>query len=530
MNHQLKKISIVAVLVINLLLILDSYAEDAKDFYLFQLSKYKNPSLDHKFYGFSLSYYDDLDRYNYLLDFDYRFVFSIEKCFSNKNKSIGLFYLKTEKIPIFALELSPYLSMSRKKKNYTKTALEIGGLNLGLWAYSRYYMKEGWAIVSLNTIIKNFKDGPTWDRDPFVVNHFRHPYHGAIHYATARANRFNFYESTLWSFLGGFMWEFILESRGYNNNPPSANDLIMNPLGGAPLGEVLFRISGLILDESSVGSERVLRESLALLINPANGFRFLSGKAFKRGNPPEKHYYHLNFPIGAYGSSVNETYFLVAANGEYQDYLKSELSKINPYDWFVFDTRLGFHDKHNYDVEIYTLGILDGKRHKNGLAGLFGVFDYIESHTADQINAIGVGPGMVTIFGSNSDVFFSSYGVLSLILGASSPSFDLKDYRFGTRDKKPYYFGPGTLGKIKLEFGKRGLGSIQTTLSHYWVHSLYTRGNEFLTILNLNIKYDLSTWSQIGLGYDYYLRHGELQSQSLIRGKKTVHALYIFKF
>jgi hypothetical protein len=94
----------------------------------------------------------------------------------------------------------------------------------------------------------------------------------------------------------------------------------------------------------------------------------------------------------------------------------------------------------------------------------------------------------------------------------------------------PYYSGPGMLGKVKLEFGKKDFGSIETGFSQYWVHSIYTDADEFLTILSLNIKYDLSAKSQISLGYDYYLRHASLQERYYTGAKPAFRALYIYKF
>ncbi len=442
------------------------------------------------------------------------------------------FSLTAKSSNVFSLKMpSEIISIQRDKKSYSKTSLEIAGMNIALWAYDKYIQKESWANISLRSIIQNFKDGSTWDFDTLSTNHFDHPYHGAIHYSIARSNEFNFYESAIYSLLGSFMWEFILETRGTKNNPPSTNDLIMNTLGGATLGEALFRMADLVIDESSRGFERVLRESFAILINPAYGFRLISGEAFKKGNPPEKHYYSLKIPFGIYKHLfTNELNVLIAANLEYKDFLKKESSEINPYDWFSFDFRLGFSDESFRDAEIITTGIIAGKRIKNGLVGLFGVFDYFDTRSAEKIAGVGIGPGLVTFFVNDSDLFFNSSGVLSIIVGASSPSFDLEYYHFGKKKNEPYYFGPGMLGKIKLEFGKKNFGSIETGFSQYWVHSIYTDADEFLTILSLNIKYDLSFKSQISLGYDYYIRHASLQESYFNRAKPAVRFLYIFKF
>jgi hypothetical protein len=444
---------------------------------------------------------------------------------------IWMFSLAAKNPNTFSLKILPdIISKHKSKKNYSKTALEITGINVAIWAYDRYITKESWAYISLKSIIDNLKFGCTWDIDPFFTNHFMHPYHGALHYSLARANGFNLFESTIWAFFGSFMWEFFLETRGIHNNPPSRNDLLLNAFGGATFGEALFRTADLVVDESSGGFERALRESFAIIINPSFVLRLFSGEAFKTGNPPEKHYYSLNLPFGAYTSYDNKPNFMIAASLVYKDFFNKESSEINPYDWFTFDCRLGFRDYELHDKEIFSTGIIAGKKVKNGLAGLFGVFDYIDTYAAEKMSAVGVGPGLVTIYVSDSNLFFNTSGVLFLILGGSSPSIDVEHYHFGKRTNEPYYFGPGMLGKIKLELGKKGFGSIDAGISQYWVHSIYTQANEFLSIFSIYLKCDISNKSQISLGYDYYLRHATLQDQRFTGANPTMRALYVLKF
>ena len=48
------------------------------------------------------------------------------------------------------------------------------------------------------------------------------------------------------------------------------------------LGEITYRISSLIIDESLRGSKRVFSEIIAALINPARGFnRLIHGRTFR---------------------------------------------------------------------------------------------------------------------------------------------------------------------------------------------------------------------------------------------------------
>lgn len=528
----MKRIIPVAILVIILINISSLIGDETKCSYVFQLHKQKKFSFFPKIDSFSLLAADDTKGSTRTMQPNADYNFYIKRFPQITKDIIAQFSFEKKDLYAFSLKIPPDMFLiSKNKKDYSKTAQEIAGMNATVWVFNRYFMKEAWTNISLKSILSNLKSGFTWDIDKYLTNQLGHPYHGALHYSSARANKLNYFESTICSFLGSIMWEFFLESEGTQYNRPSTNDLMMNTLGGMTLGELLFRTADLLVDESSRGLERVLRESLAFLINPAYGFRAFTGKAFKIGNPPKKHYYSLRFPFGAYRSSLNnKPSFLIAANLEYKDFLKKDLSKINPYDWFTLDCRLGFNNEGLRDKEIFTTGILTGKKLKNGLAGLFGIFDYIDTYAADKISAVGVGPGLVTMSSSDSGLFFNSSGVLSLIMGGSSPSFDVEYSHFGKRVNDPYYLGPGILGRINLELGNKNLGSIRTGFSQYWIHSILSHANEFLGILSCSLQCDLSRRSQISLGYDYYLRHATFEEQRFTGAKPTVRALYVLKF
>jgi hypothetical protein len=102
-----------------------------------------------------------------------------------------------------------------------------------------------WA--NLNPAAWDFEKGQ--GGDTFVVNQFSHPYAGAIYFASARSNNFNFYWATLSSFFGSLTWEALGEVLS-----PSSSDLINTALGGIALGEVLHRLY-LELDKGGIGGK-----------------------------------------------------------------------------------------------------------------------------------------------------------------------------------------------------------------------------------------------------------------------------------
>ncbi len=109
-----------------------------------------------------------------------------------------------------------------------------------------------------------------WDDNQFVNNQFSHPYHGSLYYNSARTNGYDFWESFAWPFVGSAMWEIAGESWA-----PAPNDLLNTSFGGVVLGETLFRLSSLALDNTATGSERTFREIGGFLLNPLRGFNRL---------------------------------------------------------------------------------------------------------------------------------------------------------------------------------------------------------------------------------------------------------------
>lgn len=527
----MKTRAIIIILAINLISFSTLFAEEKKN----SLTKESLPTNNSLFDSqrFSLALYSP-DRHT--TSFEILTPVN-DKAFFKKNDSlkrgefIAPFRLGTSNPRIFSLKTPLEKELTQKnKKRYFRAAIEMTSLNVTIWLFNRYVIKEKWAYVSWDSIRNNLKSGFTWDKDTYWTNLLGHPYHGAINYTVARANNLSVLESTLFTFFGSATWELFLESRGDKDNPPSRNDLITNTLGGLVMGELLFKAANLFIDESAVGFERVLRETLAFVVNPGNVFRVVSGDAFRVGSPPEKHYFNLKFPFGAYKTNSGQPTFLMALGLEYNDYLKGETSSLRAYDWFSLSIRLGLQDYKLLDTEILTTGILVGKKIKRGIAGLFGVFDYMDTQTSEIMSALGVGPGLVTISESDSRYYLNSSGILYFIFGGSSPSIESPDAYFGTKINDPYYFGPGLLGRVKFEFGKRGLGSIDTGFSQYWVHSIFTNVNEFLGILTLNLNCDISKRSQLSVGYDYYLRHASLEAERFKSTKPAVRAMYVLKF
>lgn len=109
------------------------------------------------------------------------------------------------------------------------------------------------------------------------TNTFLHPYNGSLYFNAGRVNGFNFWQSELFAIAGSGMWELFME-REY----PSTNDFIATPIGGAALGEIMYRSSDAVIDERTTGWERAGRELASFIISPMRGInRLVTGEMWR---------------------------------------------------------------------------------------------------------------------------------------------------------------------------------------------------------------------------------------------------------
>jgi hypothetical protein len=170
-----------------------------------------------------------------------------------------------------------------RKKRFFRSLGEVVIVNIIPNAFSRLQDKE-WSKWTLQSWADNIKYPWQWDNNAFLNNQFSHPYHGSLYFNAGRSNGYNFWQSVPWAFGGSLMWELFFEVWA-----PAPNDLLNTALGGIALGEMLYRVSSLTLDNEATGTERVFREIGATLLNPVRGFnRAVDGTMFKRSRTPDE--------------------------------------------------------------------------------------------------------------------------------------------------------------------------------------------------------------------------------------------------
>jgi len=135
-------------------------------------------------------------------------------------------------------------------KSYLIPALEIPVFILALNGFDRLahanQEENGRKVYGTNfsTFWDNVVHGDwSYDNDSFHVNQFLHPYQGSIYHGLARSAGLNFWESLGYTFGGSFLWE-----TGGETTHPSINDQVASGIAGSFFGEVLFRMSSLLLE------------------------------------------------------------------------------------------------------------------------------------------------------------------------------------------------------------------------------------------------------------------------------------------
>lgn len=383
---------------------------------------------------------------------------------------------------------------------------EVIGLNFGLGAFNAYVNKSEFAKISFKTIQKNFQTGAVWDHDHFVTNFFAHPYHGSMYFNMARSTGYSFWESVPFSFGGSLMWELFME-----NEPPSTNDLINTTVSGYYLGEALYRISSLVIDERQRGFKRVTSEVLAGLLNPFRAFnRLLDGKAWRVTSQEAYEIQPLFIDIDYGINRVLEgtKFFTGIANGVIDLNLvygtPFTKEKRKPFDFFRVRTTFNFGAGQPPIGVLTSYGILFGnnfekKRHKI-LAGVFQHYDFYDNNTY-KVGGISFGAGLLTLYtGSDKKSIATSVHLNFMPLGATNSDYSA----FG---EKEYNFATGFNMKFESVFDF-GWGDALVNYNLYYMHTVIgAASNEYIGLLRPRLR--VRIYKGIGVGTEYVFYHRE---------------------
>jgi hypothetical protein len=267
-------------------------------------------------------------------------------------------------------------------KGYGVAAAEILGFQVLLNRFDNAFEGSDYS-VNVGTMRRNLHSSWVLDQDPFEVNQLGHPYQGSVYFNAARSNGMNFWESMGYAFAGSAVWEIAGE-----NTPPSRNDQITTSFGGTFLGEALYRMSSLVL-ENGYGLDPGARELVAGALSPMLFFnRYVrpgrSSGVFTSNHPA----LYSRLQLGASTAVKNQAGPSLGHTGPElaADFLldyglpgKAGYEYHRPFDYFRFQLRASSAQA----VESMGVrGMLVGAPYAagsslRGIAGIYGSYDYL---------------------------------------------------------------------------------------------------------------------------------------------------------
>ncbi len=394
------------------------------------------------------------------------------------------------------------------KYRFLRTILEVEGFNLVMTAFGRYIMEpdgDGFK-VSWATIKENLEAGMEWDDNTFSANNFRHPYQGALYFNAAKSNGYDFYQSSVFSFAGGWLWEYTGEA-----HHPSYNDWVTTAVGGIIVGEALWRLSDMVVDNKARGSGRTWRELGGFAINPMRGVnRLITGEAFE---------VHENTPgrnPDFFGGSFNLGLRILGA----EDRWKSSSTKMFISSRMIYGTKLGTVDGKPFDYFDFSFQLnFNNKPHGLGVFNINALlrgWDLGETETkTKQFNAnmhiTYVDNEAYTYGGQSLSASYLSrfakgrkyesqleFYLEGIILGASKSDY----FNLSNRE---YDYGPGVGFWVDYRLMAGSRTALRAFYRGSWIHSINgTVADHLDNFVGFRTEFTLRKWFTLGADYVLY--------------------------
>jgi hypothetical protein len=344
-------------------------------------------------------------------------------------------------------------------------ALEIAGFDFLLNRFNRRFGTDRQDYeVSVGSIRRNLRSSWGTDNDPFKTNQLGHPYQGSVYHNFARSAGFNFWESAGFAFAGSAGWEIAGEQ-----TRPSRNDQVSSGIGGAMLGEALFRMSNLLL-ESGGGLSPFWRETAAAAISPAAGFnRHVMGRNKIYDSHDPAYYSRLQVGLSGTAQANAGASTLLKRNEIKADFAldyglpgKDGYNYRRPFDYFSFQAT---GTTANVFENVLTRGMLVGTdyaagKNYRGIWGLYGSYDYISPQTY-RISSTALSLGTTGQWRAADAIVLQGTAMLGLGYAAVSTvnGINERDYHYGV--------APQALLSLRVIFGDRS--SLDITGREYFV-------------------------------------------------------------
>ncbi len=412
-------------------------------------------------------------------------------------------------------------------RSYVIPAFELTGYLLLLNQFDRHFVEpEDVYRTGAKSFWKNLTDAK-WvvDSDPFATNQFLHPYGGSIYYGLPRSTGLNFWESFGYATVGSFLWEL-----GGETGPPSINDQITTPIAGSFLGEPLFRMASLLL-ENDGSPPGFWRELGAAALSPPTGFnRLVFGNRFDAVFPSHAPAISTQFQLGV---ALN-THLTGPATSDFKqneataDFQlayglpgKPGYSYTRPFDYFNFQFTASTA---NIFENIIIRGLLAGAPYGagdsyRGVWGLYGTYDYIAPQVF-RVSSTALNLGTTAQWWLSPSVALQGtalggvgYGAAGTIHGSGE-----RDYHYGAT--------PQGLLELRLILGDRAM--LNVSAHEYYVSGLGStehRGSE--NIARGTASLTVRVYDRHAIALKYVTSQRDAHYSDLPRTYQSVDTFYI---
>lgn len=353
-------------------------------------------------------------------------------------------------------------------KSYSIPAMEIVGFDFLVNRSNKLISGSSDYDVSMSSIRQNLRSSWSTDNDPYQVNQFAHPYQGSMYHGFARSAGLSYWESAGYTFAGSAAWELAGEK-----TRPSKNDQVASGIAGSFLGEALFRLSSLVLENSNM--PRFWREVTAAVISPSTGLNRLAfGDRFDPVFSSRGAEYYSRFQLGPSGTTRNiqgtstelkRNELLADFSLEYGLPGKAGYEYTRPFDYFAFQATAS---SANVFENIQTRGLLAGKAYGDshdyrGIWGIYGSYDYISPQTY-RISSTALSLGTTAQRWLTQDIALQG----TALAGAGYAAVGTLH---GTTEGE-YHYGvaPQALVALRLIFGERA--ALDVTAREYFVKGI----------------------------------------------------------
>lgn len=381
-------------------------------------------------------------------------------------------------------------------------ALESTALSLVLLAFSNLVTREPFAVISRESVERNLDPRRwTFDVDYYVTNQFGHPYQGGWYFQAARSVGLDFWWSGLSATLFSLAWELFFETE-----PPSVNDQITTPMGGAMLGEVLHR-SALRLRRA--GGPRWLTLLGASLLDPFGALNAaLLGEPSDLEAPLEPMF--VRWQLGATAAAVvDRTDALTADRTPPQALLAVQLVSGPPWDertryrgaFSSFELRADLAFPFRVVGNLFIRGLLRGQPFAarrgalRGVWGLYGAYDYAAPAIV-RASAVGLGPGVSLQVEPGAGWYLQLGGLLG-----GSPFIAAGQLREVDPDQgRDYHVGPGLQLVADARLFRPRTLLLELTVRSWLVAGVYAAPVGFEALTYVTVGAHVPLWRWLGVG------------------------------